>query len=95
MADPDRLGQGKARIIDAAKQLARGLGMDIAPLRLTWGEDPADGQLFHLSIAHGERAAPSAAVIRRSDLDASAFSATVPQRIAEEITAKLKSLSAS
>ena len=64
-------------------------------VQMSWGEDPADGQLFHLSIAHGERAAPSAAVIRRSDLDASAFSATVPQRIAEEITAKLKSFSAS
>jgi hypothetical protein len=94
MAAPDRIGQGKARIVDATRQLARDLGLDVARLKLSWGELPeTPPEVIPLGVAYGET--PSEPVeIRRPDLEACAFSSTLPMRLREQITTRLRPLAA-
>ena len=94
MAAPDRIGQGKARIVDAARQLARDLGLDVALLKLSWAEvaDAAQADRFPLNLAYGDRSSTEPITIRRPDLEACAFSSTVPIRLREELIGRLRPL---
>jgi hypothetical protein len=94
MAAPDRIGQGKARIIDASRQLARDLGLDVALLKLSWAEVPHATQVdrFPLNLAYGDRVCTEPITIRRPDLESCAFSSTVPIRLREEIIGRLRPL---
>jgi len=96
MTAPDRIGQGKARIIDATRQLARDVGLDVATLKLTWAEPPdaAMPDRFPLNVVYGERSSSEPITIRRSDLEACAFSSTVPPRLRDEIVTRLRPLAA-